>query len=332
MKSDHVIAFIRAAYAGDRDQMDKTIRMLVAEERRGNRERVADRLQQAAHNPLRRNPRTMTPLPEAAREQLIQCHRDETLDDLVLSKATRRISEQIIREHEKADRLAESKLKPSQRILLVGPPGNGKTSLAGAFANALQRPLLVLNYGRLIGSLLGETGARLVKILRGLENIPCVLLMDEFDTIGRSRRAADGSGNSGGEMARVTNVLLTELEAMPPAVLWVGATNYAEALDEALWRRFDHILWVEPPSQKALMIWAERYLAGTGIEAAEFVREWATRVSGDQWSFGLARAAADQVLRHAAVSEERDWHSALELWLRHREKAMMAALTESSKG
>lgn len=317
MKSDNVLAFIRAAYSGDRDLMDRQLDVLIANERNGKHEAVADRLERARRAGHGAAPKAMVPLPKAAKEQLTQSHRRESLDELVLSKATRRLADQVIREHQNEDALREAGLSPSQRVLLVGPPGNGKTSLASAFATALERPLFVLNYGRLIGSHLGETGARLVKILEDLQNVSCVLLMDEFDTIGRTRRTESAAAST--EMARVTNVLLTELEALPPCVLWVGATNYAQALDEALWRRFDHILWVEPPSPKALQIWAERYLKPP-VGAEAFVEVWSEHVPENEWSFGLARAAADHALRSAAVGD--DWGTAIQLWFGHRQKAM----------
>ena len=85
-------------------------------------------------------------------------------------------------------------LAPRNRILLTGPPGNGKTSLAESIANALGRPFYVLSYDTLIGSHLGETGGRLRQVVDYIGSHECVVLLDEFESIAKERDDQDEVG------------------------------------------------------------------------------------------------------------------------------------------
>lgn len=87
----------------------------------------------------------------------------------------------------RADLLRSYGLEPRNKILLIGPPGNGKTSLAEAIAEALMVPLITVRYDTIIGAYLGETASRLSKLFEYASTRQCVLFFDEFDTIGKER-------------------------------------------------------------------------------------------------------------------------------------------------
>ena len=176
--------------------------------------------------------------------------------DVILPPDLERQLPEIVNEHGRADELAAFHLRPRHKILLVGPPGNGKTLLAQAFAYELGIPLLRVDYSGLIASHLGETGANLAKAFRYAECAPCVLFLDEFDGIG-----SDRSSNDLGEIKRTTNQLLIQIDRMPASCVLVCATNLDDQVDSALLRRFDFRLHIPAPEYETRLRCARNELA-----------------------------------------------------------------------
>lgn len=140
--------------------------------------------------------------------------------------------------------LAEGILPPGS-LLLKGPPGTGKTMLARWVAKELGLKLVVLDLATAVSSLLGKTGSNLRRILDFARAKPCVLLLDEFDAIAK-RRDDDGEI---GELKRIVNVLLKELEQWPLNSVLIAATNHPELLDPAINRRFDIVVEIALPGR-----------------------------------------------------------------------------------
>lgn len=163
-------------------------------------------------------------------------------ESVILPEDVARQLPAIIQEHGRADELAAFRLYPRHKILLEGPPGNGKTMLAEAFAGELGVPLLRVNYSGLIASHLGETGSNLAKAFRYAECAPCVLFLDEFDGIGADRSTSDL-----GEIKRITNQLLILIDRMPSRCVLICATNLMDKIDPAVLRRFDFRLHIPAP-------------------------------------------------------------------------------------
>ena len=136
-------------------------------------------------------------------------------------------------------------LEPRHRVLLVGPPGNGKTSLAEAIAEALAVPFFVVRYDAIIGSFLGETASRLRRVFDYARTTPCVLFFDEFDAVGKER----GDVNETGEIKRVVTSLLMQVDALPSYTVVIAASNHSELLDRAVWRRFQFRLELPAPTR-----------------------------------------------------------------------------------
>jgi|SRR5690625_477703 len=174
---------------------------------------------------------------------------DRSLDDLSLPVIVKKQIQELVHEQHSADVLRSYNLKPRNRILLAGEPGNGKTSLAGALAYELMVPLLTVRYDTLIGSYLGETGARLNKLFAEVRNERCVLFFDEFETLGKERADAQETG----EIKRVVSALLLHIDDLPDYVVAVAATNHHELLDKAVWRRFQLKLELPSPTYEQLV-------------------------------------------------------------------------------
>ena len=159
---------------------------------------------------------------------------EKTMDSLILPNAVKEISSDLIHEHHRVDLLRSYNIEPRNRILLIGPPGNGKTSLAEALAHELMVPLFIVRYEGVVGTYLGETANRLRKLLEYVNTRKCVLFFDEFETLGKER----GDKHETGEIKRVVSSLLMQIDILPSHVVVIGATNHAELLDRAVWRRF----------------------------------------------------------------------------------------------
>jgi len=132
--------------------------------------------------------------------------------------------------------------------LFCGPPGCGKTLCAEVFAGELGLPLFVVKIDRLISSYLGETATNVRKIFEFARKHPCVLFLDEFDALARSRD--DTSEHN--ELRRVVNSLLIFIDRIRPRGFLVAATNLEQSLDPAIWRRFDEVIWFERPDREMI--------------------------------------------------------------------------------
>lgn len=177
------------------------------------------------------------------------------LSDLILPEDVLQIFQSLIQEQHRADLLRSYNLEPRNRVLLIGPPGNGKTSLAEAIAEALVVPLLVVRYESVVGTYLGETAVRLRKLFEYAATRKCVLFFDEFETLGKER----GDLHETGEIKRVVSSLLMQIDALPSHVLVIGATNHPELLDRAVWRRFQVRMTLPGPTRARLAEWFEKF-------------------------------------------------------------------------
>jgi SpoVK/Ycf46/Vps4 family AAA+-type ATPase len=168
------------------------------------------------------------------------------LSDIVLRDSARQQLNRIIDENRRAELLRVHRLRPKTKLLLHGPPGCGKSLCAEIIASELRLPLMYTRFDAIVSSYLGETSANLRKVFDYARGGRWVVLFDEFDAIGKSR---DDPGEHG-ELKRVVNSFLQLLDGFDEPSLIIAATNYAGALDHALWRRFDEVLHFGLPTEK----------------------------------------------------------------------------------
>jgi len=172
--------------------------------------------------------------------------RAESVDDApapVLPTSVLRRVEQFISQRKNCGRLLEEGFLPPGSVLLTGAPGTGKTMLTRWIARELGLPFVTLDLTTSISSFLGKTGLNLRRTLDYARSRPCVLLLDEFDAIAKRRDDASEVG----ELKRIVNVLLKELEDWPLQSVLIAATNHPELLDRAIARRFDVVLDIPLP-------------------------------------------------------------------------------------
>tara|TARA_A200000113_G_C8852677_1_gene350776 strand:- start:853 stop:1833 length:981 start_codon:yes stop_codon:yes gene_type:complete len=188
-----------------------------------------------------------TPRGEAA-DLLEAIHDNRKLSDLVLNKSLSERVSRILGEQHNLSRIKANGLKPRQRLLFTGPPGCGKTFTASALANELGVPLFVIRLDALITRYLGESLSKLRVIFDAINNSKAVYLFDEFDSVGYSREFE----NDVGEMRRILNGFLMNIEKLNSESIVISATNYGEKLDKALYRRFDDLIEFSLPNDEEI--------------------------------------------------------------------------------
>ena len=274
-RSDLLISLVKASVGGDKTAVRSAVESIIAEEKGKQHNVLAERLTralQANGNGSRSIPQSAYEGQNRVREALAEVRPKHQLDDLVLNERTRQSVDQLIEEQQRASLLRAHGLDPRHRVMLVGPPGNGKTSLAEAIAEALAVPFFIIRYEALIGSYLGETAQRLKRVFDFIRTTPCVVFFDEFDAIGKER----GDVHETGEIKRVVSSLLMHVDELPSYAVVIAASNHAELLDRAVWRRFQLRLSLPAPTAKELQIYFDQHFqqfdGSLGVSSATIVK------------------------------------------------------------
>ena len=169
---------------------------------------------------------------------------DFKLGDIVLPEELAAFLRRVLRENKSISLLSEHGLHPRRKLLLVGPPGTGKTLTAKVLAGELHLPLYEIRLESLITKFMGESASKLKTIFDALGQTRGVYLFDEFDSLGLER----GSQHDVAEMRRTLNMFLQLIEQDDSDSLIVAATNHGQALDKALFRRFDDVVEYKLPT------------------------------------------------------------------------------------
>jgi SpoVK/Ycf46/Vps4 family AAA+-type ATPase len=170
---------------------------------------------------------------------------DVKLKQMVLAPAITKAIKRILQEQNKLELIKLHNLQPRKKLLFTGPPGCGKTMSAKALASELAIPLFIIRLDGLISRYMGESIAKLRLIFDAMKQFRAVYLFDEFDSIGTTRT----NGNEVGEIKRVLNSFLLQIEKDDSNSLIIAATNLPEFLDSALFRRFDDIIVYQLPAE-----------------------------------------------------------------------------------
>jgi SpoVK/Ycf46/Vps4 family AAA+-type ATPase len=238
---------------------------------------------------------------------------------LVIPSALKERIERIIHEYRQQHKLKSHGLTHRRKILLIGPPGTGKTMTARVLAHELRLPLHTIQVDRLVTKFMGETSAKLRQIFDLIRNEVGVYLFDEFDAIGGERSLE----NDVGEMRRVLNSFLQFIEHDSSDSLVVAATNNPKLLDRALFRRFDDVMYYEQPTddeRKRLIenvlgtylgtrfAWKQVFADSSGLSHAEIDQACRDSIKTTILS-GKTKVKADELL--LALNERRDTHQCL---------------------
>lgn len=281
-RADLIVRLVRSASRGEQAAFRRVVEALVAEERAKQHHVFASRLEESLQvNGARPSNGAMQHQLGSSNRQVVDIDPQRHLESLVLPPTVRQAARELVEEQHRSELLHSYGLEPRHRVLLVGPPGNGKTSLAEALATELMVPFYVVSYEAVVASYLGETSSRLQQLFDFVRNRRCVLFFDEFDTLGKER----GDEHETGEIKRVVSNLLLQIDRLPSFVVVVTATNHPELLDRAVWRRFQLRLELPAPDTKAIEEWLERFQRSRG------------------WKLGRPTAAVAQEFKGASFSE-----------------------------
>lgn len=254
-RADLLVNLVRAGSRSDRTLLRRTVEALAAEERAKHHHVLAERLLEQLNSNGSTSSRQFDGLGERAFSLVTEITPSLALEDIILTETVQASIQELVEEHFRADLLRSYNLEPRHRVLLTGPPGNGKTSLAEALAERLMVPLLVVRYEAAIGSYLGETANRLGKLFEQVRTQRCVLFFDEFDVLAKER----GDVHETGEIKRVVSSLLLQIDGLPSHTIVVTATNHPELLDRAVWRRFQLRLEMPPPTLPQIGEWIHSF-------------------------------------------------------------------------
>lgn len=265
-RADLLCDIIKYGLNNDSANVRKAAEAICAEERAKQHGVLANKIEDM----LKMNNRTITKdIPmnsirngNIEKTYIIEKTPTKRLEQLILPDNVVDSCREVIEEQTRAELLRSHGLEPRNKLLLIGPPGNGKTSLAEAIAEALMIPLLTVKYESIVGAYLGETASRLVKLFDYAKTRQCVLFFDEFETLGKER----GDTHETGEIKRVVSSLLLQIDALPSYVVVIAATNHDSLLDKAAWRRFQLRLALPQPSRANLELWLENFQKRVGFK------------------------------------------------------------------
>jgi len=286
--ADQLKALIKSHAEGDDSRFYSVAMQVAAHAARGGHGRLAEELREVIDKAKAGAPQAKRPValvqPRGELAGLLTALYPKTrLSDMVLDGGLRARLDRVALEQRQHRRLAEHGFDPARKLLLVGPPGTGKTMTAAALAGELGLPLFSIQLHALITKFMGETASKLRLIFDALQQTRAVYLFDEFDALGGAR----GVGNDVGEARRILNSFLQFLDLDDSQSVIVAATNHPVLLDEALFRRFDMRIDYSlptPPLAEAMMRtrlarldtdrvnWRAVVRASTGLSNAELVR------------------------------------------------------------
>lgn len=249
-------------------------------------------------------------------------HRPAEVTAPVLTPGVRRSIDLIVAEHASPARLHEFGLTPSRAVLFTGPPGVGKTLTASFIASELHLPLITLNLASIMSSLMGQTGKNLQDVLNRAASEACVLFLDEFDALAKSRVDASDVG----EVKRLVNVVLQQLDQWPPGGLLIAATNHPQLLDPAVHRRFDTTVeFLLPGFEERVTFLSQSKISalrdsdGAVPRVVALISEGWSLADLDSWTTRAARAAVisraagpvdiEEAILHSAKERAREWAS-----------------------
>ena len=315
----HMIAMLKSHLEGDDREFLSVAMQAAAHEARLGHEKIAHQLRDLVDQAKRRASAVQSkpgqliilePRGELANLLSVQTPQIR-FADMVLPQPLAERLKRVLTEQRQQRKLREHGLVPRRKLLLIGPPGSGKTMTASALAGELHLPLLTIMLEGLITKFMGETAAKLKLVFDAIRHTTGVYLFDEFDAMGARRNQS----NDVGEIRRVLNSFLQLLEKDASQSMIVAATNHPDLLDRALFRRFDDVIEYGLPDPPAAREILARKLAAFDTSRVD-------------WSRVLSEAEGLSQADLARASEEAAKDAVLAGTIQVTSEAMSSAISE----
>lgn len=254
--ADQIKSLIKSFAEGDDTRFYATAMQIAASEARNGHTALAEELKklidkaklgkQTALGVVKSFPVSTTQ--KELNDLLELVHPNEKLKEMVLVPELEKALKRVLDEQKKLEVLRQNNLFPRKKLLFIGAPGCGKTMSARVLASELALPLFIIRLDGLISRYMGESISKLRLIFDSMHQFRAIYLFDEFDSIGTTR----SHGNDVGEIKRILNTFLLQIEKDDSSSLIIAATNYPESLDKALFRRFDDIVQFPLPDKEKI--------------------------------------------------------------------------------
>ncbi len=300
--SSHLIALLKSHIDGDDEHFLSVAIQVAAHEARQGHGKLAQELRALVDEARQRSrERAKKPVPLAQPKgelaNLVSVsYSDTRLSSMVLPAELEERLKRVLMEQRQQHRLRNHGLVPRRKLLLLGPPGSGKTLTADALAGELKVPLFTVVFDSLISKFMGETASKLRIVFDAMVTTRGIYFFDEFDAIGSKR----GERNDVGEIRRVLNSFLQLLEKDDSDGLIIAATNHPELLDPALFRRFDDVIHYSLPDDTVAVRILKNRLSAFDIKQIDW--DEVARVAVGMSQSELARAA-DEAAKRAVLTE-----------------------------
>ncbi|HEY3374649.1 MAG TPA: ATP-binding protein [Candidatus Aquicultor sp.] len=245
--AEQLKTLIRSHFSDQPERFYTVALQVAAHEAKQGHSALANDIREIVDSERKKSSSRVVPFPQDLKGLVLIDRPQVSKSELVIPAVLQERIQQVIHEYRQQEKLKHHGLSHRRKLLLIGPPGTGKTMTARVLANELHLTLNTIQVDRLVTKFMGETSAKLRQIFHLIEQAHGIYLFDEFDAIGGER----SMDNDVGEMRRVLNSFLQFIEQDTSESIIIAATNNPGLLDQALFRRFDDVLYYEAPDKDA---------------------------------------------------------------------------------
>jgi len=213
--------------------------------------------------------------------------------------------EEFIHSYEHRDEIIRAGIEMISSLLLYGPPGCGKTTVAKYISFKTRLPLVTVRLDGLVSSLLGSTAKNIRKIFDYASKRECILFLDEFDVIAKLR----DDKHELGELKRVVNSLLQNIDDFSQNSILIAATNHHELLDPAVWRRFSKIITLEKPNKEEIILLLKSFIKNSNniINNKKKMEKIASAMEG--FSHADVKTIVNNAIKKAIINKKDTIHN-----------------------
>ena len=245
---------------------------------------------------------TALPVDQESRLDIASIDYAPSIENIILSKSVQSMLDDFRDTIKSKDKMMSIGLELRTTLLLYGPPGCGKTSAAKYLASELQLPLITARFDTLISSLLGNTAKNIHRIFEYAKKQPCILFLDEFDAIAKAR----DDSHELGELKRVVNSLLQNIDDFAQEGILIAATNHAQMLDTAVWRRFQTVVEMPTPGSAEIRRFVEQF-PKVADESGITEAQWKTILNAmEGLSYSDIKDIVQNMLKKVVIKEKKE--------------------------